>query len=210
MKSRTLNTGQLPATISHFAMALTPSTMLPLGTTALDFKLPDTSGKIVSLADFEEKPALVVVFMCNHCPYVKHIRAGLAQLARDYAPPGAAIVGINANDAANYPEDSPAKMAQEVKSAGYIFPYLYDETQAVAKAYRAACTPDIYLFDKNRKLVYRGQFDDSRPGNGIPVTGKDLRAALDAVLAGKPVAADQKASIGCNIKWKSGNEPRYV
>jgi len=184
--------------------------MLPLGTTAPDFKLPDTSGKIVSLADFEEKPALVVVFMCNHCPYVKHIRAGLAQLARDYAPRGAALVGINANDAANYPEDSPAKMALEVKSAGYIFPYLYDETQAMAKAYRAACTPDIYLFDKNRKLVYRGQFDDSRPGNGIPVTGKDLRAALDAVLGGKPVAADQKASIGCNIKWKSGNEPRYV
>jgi len=191
-------------------MALTPSTMLPLGTTAPDFKLPDTNGKTVSLADFKDKPALLVIFMCNHCPYVKHIRAGLAQLARDYLPRGAAIVGINANDVANYPDDSPAKMAQEVKSAGYVFPYLYDESQSVAKAYRAACTPDIYLFDKNRKLVYRGQFDDSRPGNGIPITGKDLRAALDAVLAGKPAPANQKASIGCNIKWKSGNEPDYL
>ena len=190
-------------------MALTPSTMLPLGTTAPDFKLPDTTGKIVSPADFKDAPALLVIFMCNHCPYVVHIRAGLAQLARDYAPKRVAIVGINSNDVKNYPDDSPAKMKVEVKSAGYIFPYLYDATQAVAKAYRAACTPDIYLFDKNQQLVYRGQFDDSRPGNGIPVTGKDLRAALDAVLAGKPVSPDQKASIGCNIKWKSGNEPDY-
>jgi peroxiredoxin len=190
-------------------MALTPSTMLPLGTTAPDFKLPDTNGKIVSPADFKDKAALLVIFMCNHCPYVVHIRAGLAQLARDYAPKRVAIVGINSNDVKNYPDDSPAKMKVEVKSAGYLFPYLYDETQAVAKAYRAACTPDIYLFDKNQQLVYRGQFDDSRPGNGIPVTGKDLRAALDAVLAGKPVSPDQKASIGCNIKWKSGNEPDY-
>ena len=190
-------------------MALTPSTMLPLGTTAPDFKLPDTSGKNVSPADFQDAPALLVVFMCNHCPYVIHIRSGLAQLARDYLPKCVAIVGINSNDVANYPEDSPAKMREEVKSAGYLFPYLYDETQAVAKAYRAACTPDIYLFDKNRKLVYRGQFDDSRPGNGVPVTGKDLRAALDAVLAGKPVSPGQKASMGCNIKWKSGNEPDY-
>jgi thiol-disulfide isomerase/thioredoxin len=190
-------------------MALTPSTMLPLGTAAPDFKLPDTGGKIVSLADFKDKAALLVIFMCNHCPYVIHIRPGLAQLARDYAPKGVAIAGINSNDVANYPADSPAKMKDEVKSAGYIFPYLYDETQAVAKAYRAACTPDIYLFDKNQKLVYRGQFDDSRPGNGIPVTGRDLRAALDAVLAGRPVSPNQKASIGCNIKWKSGNEPDY-
>ena len=190
-------------------MSLTPSTMLPLGTAAPDFKLPDTNGKTVALADFKGRPALLVIFMCNHCPYVKHIRTGLAQLARDYLPRGAAIVGINANDAANYPEDSPVRMKEEVKSAGYLFPYLFDETQAVAKAYRAACTPDLYLFDKNQKLVYRGQFDDSRPGNGIPVTGEDLRAALDAVLAGKPVAPDQKASIGCNIKWKSGNEPDY-
>ena len=183
--------------------------MLPLGTTAPEFKLPDTNGKTVARADFKDKPALLVLFICNHCPYVKHIRAGLAQLARDYLPRGVAIVGINANDVANYPDDSPAKMKDEVKSAGYIFPYLYDESQAVAKAYHAACTPDIYLFDKNRKLVYRGQFDDSRPGNGIPVTGKDLRAALDAVLAGKPVSSNQKASMGCNIKWKAGNEPDY-
>jgi peroxiredoxin len=190
-------------------MALTPSTMLSLGTTAPDFKLPDTNGKTVSLADFKGKPALLVLFICNHCPYVKHIRTGLAQLARDYLPKQVAIVGINSNDVDNYPEDSPAKMKEEVKSAGYTFPYLYDESQAVAKAYRAACTPDIYLFDSNQKLVYRGQFDDSRPGNGIPVTGKDLRAALDAVPAGKPISPNQKASIGCNIKWKSGNEPEY-
>jgi peroxiredoxin len=183
--------------------------MLPLGTTAPDFKLPDTTGKIVSPADFKDKAALLVIFMCNHCPYVVNIRPGLAQLARDYMPEGVAIVGINSNDVANYPEDSPARMKDEVKSAGYIFPYLYDETQAVAKAYHAACTPDIFLFDLGRRLVYRGQFDASRPGNGIPVTGKDMRAALDAVLAGKPVSPDQKASIGCNIKWKSGHEPDY-
>jgi len=183
--------------------------MLPLGTTAPDFKLPDTNGKTVALADFQDKAVLLVLFICNHCPYVKHIRAGLAQLARDYLPRGVAIFGINSNDVANYPDDSPAKMREEVKSAGYLFPYLYDENQAVAKAYRAACTPDIYLFDKNRKLVYRGQFDDSRPGNGIPVTGKDLRAALDAALAGKPLSPNQTASVGCNIKWKAGNEPDY-
>jgi len=183
--------------------------MLPLGKTAPDFKLPDTNGKTVSLADFKDKTALLVLFICNHCPYVKHIRSGLAQLARDYQPKQVGIAAINSNDVANYPEDSPARMKDEVKSAGYLFPYLYDESQTVAKAYRAACTPDIYLFDKNRKLVYRGQFDDSRPGNGIPVTGKDLRAALDAVLAGKPVPPNQKASMGCNIKWKAGNEPDY-
>jgi peroxiredoxin len=190
-------------------MSLTPSTMLALGTTAPDFKLPDTDGKVISLADFKDKSALLVLFICNHCPYVKHIRTGLAQLARDYLPKHVAIVGINSNDTENYPEDSPAKMKTEVKSAGYTFPYLYDEFQAVAKAYRAACTPDIYLFDSNHKLVYRGQFDDSRPGNGLPVTGKDLRVALDAVLAGKPVPLPQKASVGCNIKWKGGNEPDY-
>jgi len=183
--------------------------MLPLGTTAPDFKLPDTNGRTVALADFKNRSALLVLFICNHCPYVKHIRTGLAQLARDYSPRGVAMVAINSNDVANYPEDSPAKMKAEVKSAGYTFPYLYDESQAVARAYRAACTPDIYLFDKNRQLVYRGQFDDSRPGNGVPVSGKDLRAALDAVLAGKPVSPDQKTSIGCNIKWKPGNEPDY-
>jgi peroxiredoxin len=190
-------------------MALTPSTMLPLGTTAPDFRLPDTNGKIVLLADFKNTPALLVIFMCNHCPYVIHIRAGLAQLARDYAPRGVGIVGISANDAKNYPADSPAKMRDEVKTAGYIFPYLYDETQAIAKGYRAACTPDIFLFDKNQRLVYRGQFDASRPNNGIPVTGTDLRAALDAVLAGKSVLEKQIPSIGCNIKWKAGNAPDY-
>ena len=183
--------------------------MLPLGTKAPEFRLPDPSGKMVSPADFKSAPALLVVFMCNHCPYVKHIRDGLAGLAHDYQARGLAMVGINSNDVANYPADSPAKMAQEAAAAGYVFPYLYDETQAVAKAYRAACTPDIYLFDKEQRLVYRGQFDDSRPGNGIPVTGKDVRAALDAVLAGKAVSPTQKPSIGCNIKWKPGNEPEY-
>ena len=183
--------------------------MLPLGTTAPDFKLPDTAGKIISLADFKDKASLAVIFMCNHCPNVVHIRAGLAQLARDYAPKNVGIVGINANDAKNYPADSPAKMKDEVKAASYIFPYLYDETQSVAKSYRAACTPDIFLFNRGRRLVYRGQFDASRPGNGIPVTGKDLRAALDAVLAGKSTSEFQVASIGCNIKWKAGNEPDY-
>jgi peroxiredoxin len=190
-------------------MALTPSTMLSLGTAAPDFELPDTNGKPVLLADFKASSALLVVFMCNHCPYVIHIRAGLAQLARDYAPRGAAVVGINANDAKNYPADSPAKMKDEVKAAGYTFPYLYDESQAVARSYRAACTPDFFLFDRGRRLVYRGQFDASRPGNGMPVTGKDLRAALDAVLAGKTTSEFQAPSIGCNIKWKSGNEPDY-
>ena len=190
-------------------MALTPSTMLPLGTAAPDFNLPDTNGKLVSLADFKDQAALVAIFMCNHCPYVVHIRAGLAQLARDYVPKQAGFVGINSNDVKNYPADSPAKMKDEVKTAGYIFPYLYDETQAVAKAYRAACTPDIFLFDRDRRLVYRGQFDASRPGNGISVTGKDLRAALDAVLAGRTPSEFQAPSIGCNIKWKAGNEPDY-
>jgi peroxiredoxin len=183
--------------------------MLELGTAAPEFRLPDTNGKTVSTADFKNAPALLVIFMCNHCPYVKHIRQGLAQLGRDYQSKGVAIVGINSNDATNYPADSPAKMKEEVASAGYTFPYLYDESQAVAKAYRAACTPDVFLFDRQQKLVYRGQFDDSRPGNGLPVTGADLRAALDAVLAGKPVAKEQKPGIGCNIKWKPGNEPDY-
>jgi peroxiredoxin len=190
-------------------MSLTPSTMLPLGTGAPDFRLPDTRGQMVSPADFKSAPALLVLFICNHCPYVKHIRAGLAELGRDYQRRGAAIVAINSNDVQNYPEDSPERMKQEVKATGYVFPYLYDETQAVARAYQAACTPDIFLFDKNRRLVYRGQFDDSRPGNGRPVTGRDLRAALDAVLAGRPVSEAQTPSMGCNIKWKAGNAPDY-
>ena len=190
-------------------MVAVNSTMLPLGTNAPDFRLSDPSGKVFSLADFKRASALLVVFMCNHCPYVKHIRNGLARLARDYQPRGVAVVGVNANDVANFPADSPAKMAEEAASAGYIFPYLYDETQAVAKAYRAACTPDLYIFAKDQRLVYRGQFDDSRPGNGLPVTGKDMRDALDALLAGKAVSSTQKPSIGCNIKWKPGNEPEY-
>ena len=190
-------------------MALTPSTMLPLGTVAPDFRLPDPGGKLVSLADYRGAPALLVLFICNHCPYVKHLREGLAQLGRDYSARGVAIMAISANDAVNYPEDSPARMAAEAQSAGYTFPYLHDESQAVARAYRAACTPDFFLFDKTRRLVYRGQFDDSRPGNAVPVTGKDLRAALDAVLSGQPVAPTQKPSLGCNIKWKPGKEPDY-
>jgi peroxiredoxin len=190
-------------------MSLTPSTMLPLGTAAPDFSLPDPSGQMVSPGDFTAAPALLVVFMCNHCPYVKHVRSELARLARDYQARGAAVVGINSNDVANYPDDSPARMREEAQAAGYTFPYLYDESQEVAKAYKAACTPDFFLFDRNRRLVYRGQLDDSRPGNAKPVTGADLRAALDAVLAGQPVPADQKPSVGCNIKWKPGNEPNY-
>lgn len=191
-------------------MALTPSTMLPLGTPAPDFSLPDTGGKMVSLDDFKDAPALVVVFMCNHCPYVRHLRDGLARLARDLQQLKVALVGINANDALRYPADAPARMRQESLEAGYIFPYLYDESQAVAKAYRAACTPDFFLFDPQRCLVYRGQMDDSRPGNGLPVTGRDLRAAIDAVLSRQPVAKLQKPGLGCSIKWKPGNEPDYL
>ena len=191
-------------------MAATPSTMaLPLGTPAPDFSLPDTGGNTVSPADFEGSPALLVIFMCNHCPYVKHIREGLADLAREYQARGVAVVGINANDVSYVPADSPEMMAREKEAVGYTFPYLYDETQEVAKAYHAACTPDFFLFDRERALVYRGQMDDSRPGGGLPVTGADLRAALDAVLEGRPVPQDQKPSIGCNIKWKAGNEPDY-
>jgi peroxiredoxin len=191
-------------------MSLTPSTMLPLGTRAPGFRLPDTDGKIVTLDDFRDVPALLVVFLCNHCPYVKHIRHQLSTLAKDYRDESVAVVGINSNDAANYPEDSPEMMAREKAAVGYIFPYLYDESQEVAKAYKAACTPDFYVFDKDQKLAYRGQMDGSRPGNAIPVTGKDLRAALDAVLSGKPVVDDQRPSIGCNIKWKRGNAPEYA
>jgi peroxiredoxin len=190
-------------------MVAVKSTMLPLGTKAPDFSLPDTRGKRVNLSDFQDAPALLVIFMCNHCPYVKHIRSELARLAREYQRKGVAVVGINANDAENYPEDSPEKMAEEIERAGYTFPYLFDETQEVAKAYRASCTPDFYVFDRSQKLAYRGQMDDSRPGNNIPVTGTDLRAALDAVLKGKPVSQDQTPSMGCNIKWKAGNEPDY-
>ena len=190
-------------------MVRTASTMLPLGTKAPAFSLPDVVGKQVSLADFADAPALLVIFMCNHCPYVKHVAAGLAALAKEYQHRGVAVVGINSNDVANYPDDSPEKMADEAKARGYTFPYLYDATQAVAKAYRAACTPDFYVFDKQQKLVYRGQMDSSRPDGGLPVTGEDLRAALDAVLTGRPLSSKHKPSIGCNIKWKPGNEPDY-
>jgi len=187
---------------------VSPATLPGLGKPAPDFALRDTDGKTVSLADFRDAEALLVMFICNHCPYVKHVQQGLAALCKEYQKRGAAIVGISSNDVVAYPDDAPDKMKIEKKSAGYTFPYLFDESQDVARAYEAACTPDFFLFDAGRKLVYRGQMDDSRPGNGLPVTGKDLRAALDAVLAGRPVPQDQKASIGCNIKWKPGNEPR--
>jgi peroxiredoxin len=190
-------------------MVQTASTMLSLGVKAPDFSLPDVNGKKVSLVDFADAPALLVIFLCNHCPYVKHVADALAELAKEYQQRGVAVVGINSNDIAAFPEDAPAKMAEEVKLRGYSFPYLYDEKQVVAQAYRAACTPDFYVFDRQRKLVYRGQMDASRPGNGIAVTGADLRAALDAVLANQPVSAEQKPSIGCNIKWMPGNEPDY-
>jgi peroxiredoxin len=190
-------------------MARTPSTMLPLGTPAPEFSLVNVDGRIVSLSDFSGAPALVVMFVCNHCPFVKHVADQLAQLGRDYVPRGVAMVAINSNDVANYPADSPEQMVAEAEARGYCFPYLYDETQEVAKAYRAACTPDFYLFDGKQRLVYRGQLDASRPDSGIPVTGADLRAAIDAVLAGHAPAAEQRASLGCNIKWKAGNEPDY-
>jgi peroxiredoxin len=190
-------------------MVLTASTMLPLGTKAPNFSLPNVDGRIVSLADFEDAPALLVVFMCNHCPYVKHVADGLAQLARDYQAKKVAVVGINSNSVESHPADSPEQMKIEAKNRGYTFPYLFDEKQEVAKAYRAACTPDFYVFDKDQRLAYRGQMDSSRPDSGIPVTGTDLRAALDAVLAGKPAPKEQRQSIGCNIKWKPGNEPDY-
>jgi peroxiredoxin len=190
-------------------MVRTPSTMLPLGTSAPDFKLMNVDGREVELADFAGKPALLVMFMCNHCPFVIHVADQLAQLASEYMARGVAVVGINSNDTAAHPADSPERMVAEAEERGYQFPYLFDETQEVAHKYRAACTPDFFLFDQDRKLVYRGQLDDSRPGNGVPVTGKDLRAALDATLAGATPVSEQRASLGCNIKWKAGNEPEY-
>ena len=183
-------------------MAVTASEMLSLGTKAPDFNLPDTTGKIVSLNDFQEARAFLVIFMCNHCPFVKHILDGLVALIKEYQAKGCIVVAINSNDVVNYPDDSPEMMAKVAIEAGFTFPYLYDETQKVAKAYRATCTPDFFLFDSNKMLVYRGQMDGSRPGNGIQVTGADLTAAIDAVLEGKPVCEEQKPSIGCNIKWK--------
>jgi len=191
-------------------MAKTLSTMLELGTAAPDFSLPDAvSGKTVSLNDFAEKTALLAMFICRHCPFVKHVEQELARLGRDYAQKDAAIVAISANDAAEFPDDAPESLKEMAEQLGFTFPFLYDESQETAKAYSAACTPDFFLFDRSRKLVYRGQLDDSRPESGIPVTGKDLRAALDAVLNDEAANPDQRASIGCNIKWKSGNEPAY-
>ena len=190
-------------------MSLTPSTMLPLGTKVPSFALPSTDGTIVRDSDFAAAPALLVMFICNHCPYVKHIRDGLAVMARDFASQGVAVVGIMSNNAAQYPDDRPEMMKVEKQAAGWDFPYLYDESQDVAKAYHAACTPDFFLFDGAHKLVYRGQMDDSRPGNNQPVTGRDLRAAVAKVLANEAVDAAQKPSIGCNIKWKPGNEPGW-
>lgn len=190
-------------------MARTASTMLPLGTPAPEFALPEVDGGTVSLGDFRDAPALLVMFICNHCPFVKHVRGELARLGEDYGPRGVGVVAISANDADAYPQDGPEAMRREKRDAGYPFPYLYDESQEVARAYGTACTPDFFLFGADQTLVYRGQLDASRPGNAVPVTGRDLRAALDAVLAGRPVSAEQVPSIGCNIKWKPGAEPAY-
>ena len=191
-------------------MAKTLSTMLDLGTNAPEFTLPDViSGKTMTLRDFADRKALLVMFICRHCPFVKHIEQELARLGRDYANRDVAIVAISANDAAEYPDDAPESLKEMAEQLGFSFPFLYDESQSAAKAYSAACTPDFFLFDQSRKLVYRGQLDDSRPESEIPVTGKDLRAAIDAVLSDEAVNSDQRASIGCNIKWKSGNEPGY-
>lgn len=191
-------------------MSATPSTMLELGTEAPDFELPDAlTGDQISLDDFEHSEALLVIFMCNHCPYVKNIKKGLVELANDYPDEDLSIVAISSNDVDKYPEDGPEKMAEDARNFGYPFPYLFDETQEVAKAYKAACTPDLFLFDEERKLVYRGQFDDSRPGKDQPVTGNDLREAIDLLLEEGGIVEDQTPSMGCNIKWKPGNEPKY-
>ena len=185
-------------------MAATPSNMIPLGTKASPFTLPDTvSGEMMSLDQLKSDQVTVVMFLCNHCPYVKHVNPQLVQVARDYQSQGVSFVGISSNDVETYPEDSPEEMEKVAQQLGYPFPYLYDESQEVAHSYQAACTPDLYVFDGDMKLVYRGQLDDARPKNEQPVTGRDLRQALDNVLAGKPVSADQKPSIGCNIKWKA-------
>jgi peroxiredoxin len=191
-------------------MAATPSTMLDLGTTLPKFNLPDFNGRIVSSDSVRGSHGLVVAFICNHCPFVRHIRQQFARFASEYQPRGLGVVAIMSNDVDAFPQDGPEGMKQEAEEVGYTFPYLFDETQEVAKEFRAACTPDLFLFDRNGKLVYRGQFDGSRPSNSIPVTGADLRAAADAVLAGASLPAEQTASIGCNIKWKKGSEPQYA
>ena len=191
-------------------MAATASTMLPLGTRAPDFHLPDPAGTLVSRDDFANCPALLVMFLCNHCPYVRHVAEEVVRVAREYQARGVGVVAISSNDVSQHPEDGPAAMAEVAVAMRATFPYLYDESQDVAKAYRAACTPDFFLFDADRRLVYRGQLDGARPGNEVPVNGHDLRAAFDAVLAGRPAPEPQLPSLGCNIKWKPGNEPDYV
>lgn len=196
--------------VSVNAMALTASTMLPLSTKAPDFQLPDVvSGETISLSTNASKKALLVMFICQHCPFVKHIKDELAQLGKDYVNRDVGIVAISSNDVSNYPDDAPEHLKAMAKELGFTFPLCYDESQETAKAYTAACTPDFFLFDANQRLVYRGQLDDSRPSNGKPITGEDLRAAIDAVLANQPVNPEQKPSIGCNVKWKPGNEPSY-
>ena len=190
-------------------MVRTASTMLALGTRAPSFRLPDTAGRVVDSTDFDDAPGLLVMFLCRHCPYVKHVERELARLGAEYERRGVAVVGISSNDAAAHPEDGPASLEQQRREVGFTFPYLVDEDQSVAAAYRAACTPDFFLFDRERRLVYRGQLDASRPGNDLPVTGDDLRAALDRLLDGLPPLEAQRPSLGCNIKWKPGNEPDY-
>ncbi|OAB59564.1 alkyl hydroperoxide reductase [Leptolyngbya valderiana BDU 20041] len=191
-------------------MVLTPSTMLDLGVSAPPFSLPDTvSGNTISLDTFSDKKALLVIFLCEHCPFVKHVRGELADIGRDYSDRGLGIVAVSSNDVENYPDDSPENLKAMAQECGFNFPVCYDETQEVAKAYTAACTPDFFLFDGDRKLFYAGQLDDSRPGNDKPVNGKDLRAAIEAVLSDRPLESDRKPSVGCNIKWKPGNEPDY-
>jgi peroxiredoxin len=191
-------------------MAMVESTMLPLGTAAPAFALPSVvSGEIITLDTFADDPALLVMFICCHCPFVKHVEQELARIGKDYIPQGLGIVAISANSIATHPQDGPEHLKAQAQDVGFTFPYCFDETQAVAKAYTAACTPDFFVFDQAKTLVYRGQLDDSRPSNGLPVTGKDLRAALDTVLAGQPPATDQKPSVGCNIKWAPGNAPPY-
>ncbi|MEZ5169127.1 MAG: thioredoxin family protein [Acidimicrobiia bacterium] len=190
-------------------MVRTDSTMVALGSPAPGFRLPDPSGSEFGLDDFADAPALLVMFLCNHCPFVQHVRRELALLTQRWSERGVAVVAINSNDVGAQPDDSPEKMAAEARTVGYTFPYLFDETQEVARAFGAACTPDFFLYDADRRLVYRGQLDDSRPDNGVPVTGEDLDAAIDAVLTGSEVPEPQKPSLGCNIKWRPGNEPPW-
>jgi peroxiredoxin len=191
-------------------MPATPSTMLPLGTPLPAFSLPDFDGRTVTDRDSPDAAALIVAFLCPHCPYVKHVRAAFVQLVQEYQPRGVAVVAINSNDANAFPDDNPAGMRREATEAGFTFPYLFDEQQEVAKAFQAACTPDFFVFDRDRRLAYRGQFDSSRPNSGTPASGADLRGALDRLLAGQPVPAAQHPSTGCNIKWKPQNAPSYA